>query len=159
MLSFTSAAVSSSTMSRASGRERASPLGGVGALNLYGRTPRAFDDYDDMIGLLFASHALVGAQYEHHADRALQDRDVIGQAKGILMERYRIDAHHAFAILVRASQDANRKLTDVAHVVAETGESPRGQATDGWVSRLVSGSGLSSEQTQVPCPSQTRNGY
>ncbi|SNS20890.1 ANTAR domain-containing protein [Geodermatophilus saharensis] len=56
---------------------------------------------------------------------ALDSRDLIGQAKGVLMERYRITADTAFGILVRASQDTHRKVRDVAALVTETGETPR----------------------------------
>jgi AmiR/NasT family two-component response regulator len=52
---------------------------------------------------------------------ALDTRDVIGQAKGVLMERHDIDADDAFAMLVKMSQDQNRKLHDVAADI--TGES------------------------------------
>ncbi|MGY1698390.1 ANTAR domain-containing protein [Geodermatophilus sp. SYSU D00766] len=69
---------------------------------------------------------------------ALDSRDLIGQAKGVLMERYRITADTAFGILVRASQDTHRKVRDVAALVTETGETPRpvaagsdGRAPDG----------------------------
>jgi len=70
----------------------------LGALNLYGRRPDAFGDGDEDIGLLFAGHAavaLVGAQHQHHSDLVLTGRDIIGQAKGILMERYKIGADQA----------------------------------------------------------------
>lgn len=50
-------------------------------------------------------------------------RDVIGQAKGIVMERFTIDAGAAFQLLVRLSQDTNVKLIDVARsVVASVGD-------------------------------------
>ena len=52
---------------------------------------------------------------------ALANRDIIGQAKGILMERHRITADEAFALLSERSQRANRKLKDVARQLAETG--------------------------------------
>ncbi len=99
----------------------------LGALNLYGRQPDAFGDGDEDIGLLFAGHAavaLIGAQHQHHSDLALTGRDIIGQAKGILMERYKIGADQAFTVLVRASQASNRKLSDIAHVLADTGKHP-----------------------------------
>lgn len=68
---------------------------------------------------LFASHAaiaLVGAQHEQNFDRALVQRDTIGQAKGVLMERYKPGAAAAFGVLVRASQQSNQKLAHVAHL-------------------------------------------
>jgi len=99
----------------------------LGALNLYAREPDVFDDYDEDTGLLFASHAavaLVGAQHQQNSDRALVERDTIGQAKGILMERHKLDAAAAFGVLVRASQESNRKLSEAAHLVASAGVDP-----------------------------------
>lgn len=48
---------------------------------------------------------------------ALATRDVIGQAKGILMARFNIDAVQAFELLKRLSQERNTKLIDVAHQI------------------------------------------
>ncbi|MCW2636307.1 MAG: Two-component response regulator receiver and and CheY domain, partial [Blastococcus sp.] len=56
----------------------------------------------------------------------LSHRDVIGQAKGILMERHRLTAHQAFDLLVRTSSTTNRKLRDIADELAETGQLPVG---------------------------------
>jgi AmiR/NasT family two-component response regulator len=56
--------------------------------------------------------------------RGLSTRDVIGQAKGILMERQRLSAGDAFDVLRRASQGLNQKLSEVAQHLAETGELP-----------------------------------
>ena len=53
---------------------------------------------------------------------ALSTRDIIGQAKGILMERERLSAGQAFDRLRRASQGLNVKLSDIARKLAETGE-------------------------------------
>ena len=53
---------------------------------------------------------------------ALLTRDIIGQAKGILMERYRITADEAFERLRAASQHKNRKLRDLAEELASTGD-------------------------------------
>jgi hypothetical protein len=60
---------------------------------------------------------------------ALDSRDVIGQAKGILMERYRLTPDGAFALLARASQDTNVKLREVAAELCRTGSLP---GHDGW---------------------------
>ena len=49
------------------------------------------------------------------------NRDVIGQAKGILMERHRLTAEQAFGVLARVSQERNRKLVDIARELADTG--------------------------------------
>ena len=55
---------------------------------------------------------------------ALETRDVIGQAKGILMERFRITADEAFDLLRAASQHSNRKLNALAADLAATGQWP-----------------------------------
>lgn len=73
---------------------------------------------------MFASHeavALAQAQKLNHLGRALASRDLIGQAKGVLMERYKITADQALALLARASQDTNRNLTEVAEHLTHTG--------------------------------------
>lgn len=79
------------------------------------------------LGLLFATHAaiaLVGAQHEHHLKGPQLNADLIGQAKGILMERHEITAAGAFQLLARASQNTNRRLADIAFAVTRTGEEP-----------------------------------
>ncbi len=96
----------------------------LGALNLLAHRRASFTDESEQVGLLFASHAAVavaGAQQREDITVALGSRDVIGQAKGILMERFRITADQAFALLARASQDTNRKLHDIAEELALTG--------------------------------------
>jgi AmiR/NasT family two-component response regulator len=49
-----------------------------------------------------------------HLQQAVDSRDLIGQAKGILMERFKVDDEAAFQMLVKSSQDTNMKLTKVA---------------------------------------------
>ena len=97
----------------------------LGALNLFAARPDAFDDDSEHIGLLFASHAAVamsGAQQLADMDRAVAARDVIGQAKGILMERYKVNPDEAFLLLARASQQSNIKLVELARKLSATGE-------------------------------------
>jgi GAF domain-containing protein len=97
----------------------------LGAMNMYSRTPRAFDHESVDIGLLFASHAavaLAGAEHEEQLRAAVATRDLIGQAKGILMERYKLTAEQAFGLLVSASNATNRKLREVADELATTGQ-------------------------------------
>ena len=53
-----------------------------------------------------------------HLRQALETRDIIGQAKGILMARRSISADQAFDILRRASQDLNVKIRDIASTIA-----------------------------------------
>ena len=99
----------------------------LGALNLYARRPYAFDQESESIGLVFASHAaiaLAGARQEQNLRTAIDSRDLIGQAKGILMERFKITSYEAFAVLVGASSRTNRKLTDIAAELGATGALP-----------------------------------
>ena len=96
----------------------------LGALNLYSYRPNAFDDESEHVGLLFASHAAVafaGAQKMDQLKAAIDHRDLIGQAKGILMERYKLTADKAFLPLAGVSQRTNRKLYDLAEELTSTG--------------------------------------
>jgi GAF domain-containing protein len=97
----------------------------LGALNLYSRNKHAFvDNYAEQVGLLFATHAAValrGAQQEKDLKVAINSRDVIGMAKGILMERYKVDPDGAFAMLVRSSQNGHVKLHEVAEFLVRAG--------------------------------------
>ncbi|WP_432559983.1 ANTAR domain-containing protein [Granulicoccus sp. GXG6511] len=101
--------------------------GPAGALNVYSRKPFAFGIPEREETLLLA--AIAGLALQMVAARtdtkrmieALSTRDVIGQAKGILMERHGIGEDEAFAILRRASNDLNVKLRDVAARVADRG--------------------------------------
>lgn len=99
-----------------------------GALNIYSREPHGLSRTDRHTALLFATHgalSLAHARTSELADlrraqlrRAIDTRDVIGQAKGILMNRQGITADEAFALLRRTSQDLNIKLVDVARALA-----------------------------------------
>ena len=71
------------------------------------------------------SIALASAREEEHLRRAIDQRDLIGQAKGILMERHRLTAAQAFQVLVRASSHTNRKLFDIAEELTSTGSLPK----------------------------------
>jgi GAF domain-containing protein len=96
----------------------------LGALDLLAHEKSAFTDESEHIGLLLASHAAIavaGAQKLDHAASALANRDIIGQAKGILMERFKITADQAFDVLAKVSQDTNRKLHAVAEDLTRTG--------------------------------------
>jgi AmiR/NasT family two-component response regulator len=55
-------------------------------------------------------------------EEALLSRDVIGQAKGILMERFHLTSDQAFEELRVSSQKFNRKVRELAAELAETGE-------------------------------------
>ncbi len=92
----------------------------MGALNFYAERPHAFDQESVELGLVFATHislawAVVRRQEQFRS--ALASRDLIGQAKGMIMERYRVDAVHAFELLKRLSQISNSKVVDVAQAL------------------------------------------
>lgn len=100
---------------------------GLGALSLYADQAAAFSDLHERVtGLLatFAALALAEAQRADQMHDALGNRDVIGQAKGILMERHGVTADAAFAVLSRVSQAENMKLAEIARHFVETGKLP-----------------------------------
>ncbi|HEY6932211.1 MAG TPA: GAF and ANTAR domain-containing protein [Marmoricola sp.] len=99
----------------------------VGALNLYATTPGAFTETDVEHGELLAAHsavAVASAQQVENLQLAVDGRSVIGQAQGILMERFNIDAEHAFQVLARVSSHSNTKLRDVAAELIATRKTP-----------------------------------
>jgi AmiR/NasT family two-component response regulator len=94
---------------------------------LYADRAAAFGDPHERVAVLlaaFAALALAEAQRAGQMHDALGNRDIIGQAKGVLMERHRITADAAFGVLSRVSQAENRKLAEVARRLVETGELP-----------------------------------
>jgi GAF domain-containing protein len=96
----------------------------LGALDLLAHSKSAFTDESEHVGLLLASHAAIAAADAQHLENvtsALMNRDMIGQAKGILMERFKITSDQAFAVLAKVSQDTNRKVSAVAEDLARTG--------------------------------------
>ena len=97
----------------------------LGALNLYSSQDQAFTPESELIGSSLASHAalaLAESQKVGQLHQAVATRDLIGQAKGILMERYKITGHEAFLLLVRASTHTNRKLYEIAGTLVHSGE-------------------------------------
>jgi hypothetical protein len=99
-----------STQLRVAARPRA-------ALNLYARDAGAFDEHARILAGLFGAQAALlfyGAENAGHLQRAVDSRDLIGQAKGIVMERFTLDDDGAFGLLVQSSQETNMKLVEVA---------------------------------------------
>jgi GAF domain-containing protein len=105
-----------------------------GALNIYARRPDAFDADSRSVATRFGPYAAVatGNLYAYRSARdtadnlqkALESRAVIDQAKGILMERYRLTADRAFQLLARTSMNSNRKVRAVAEDLVRTGQYP-----------------------------------
>ena len=95
----------------------------LGALNLYGKEPSAFTAEDIEDGLALAAHvgvALAAALEVEHLEKALSGRTVIGQATGILMERFDLEPDRAFSVLSRMSQQKNVKLRQLAEQIVTT---------------------------------------
>jgi GAF domain-containing protein len=99
------------------------------ALNIYSTEPDAFDADALELASTFAAYAGVAlanmhlyeaqGQVAEQLQAAMQSRAVIEQAKGILMGQRRCTAQQAFELLVRLSQDSNRKLRDVAQALVD----------------------------------------
>ncbi len=99
----------------------------VGTLNLYAGQAGAFDEDDVAVAHIFARHAavaLASARNLHNLWEAVDARKAVGQAQGILMERYRLTPDQAMAVLLRYSQDGNLKLRVVAEQLIETTQLP-----------------------------------
>ncbi|AFC55572.1 ANTAR domain-containing protein [Mycobacterium paraintracellulare] len=72
---------------------------------------------------MFATHIALGWSMMRRNDQfrsALASRDIIGQAKGVIMERFGIDAVEAFQLLTRVSQQSNIKLIEIARALIES---------------------------------------
>lgn len=108
----------------------------LGALNLYSSSAGAFTDLA-AVGALFASQAAMALAYAHeihNLNEAVRTRKTIGQAIGIVMERYGLTDERAFAFLTKLSQNGNVKLRVVAEQVVaaaeEEGADRRGRQRD-----------------------------
>jgi GAF domain-containing protein len=110
-----------------------------GALNMYARRPRAFDDESRAVAVQFGPYAAAALANMHayqdarnmadNLQAALESRAVIDQAKGILMERHRMTADQAFQVLARISMQSNQKLRVVADELVRTGHLPEAPTT------------------------------
>ena len=95
----------------------------IGSLNFYDTQAEKFGAEDVDVAHLLARHAAVAmenARDTEHLWKAIDARNLIGQAQGILMERFGVEADQAFAVLRRYSQDHNLKLHLVAQRLIET---------------------------------------
>jgi GAF domain-containing protein len=104
----------------------------LGALNLYSRTAEGYSDADEETAVLFSEQAAVACAnaevywrtyaLTEHLREALESRDVIGQAKGILMARRGCTPDAAFEALRKVSQHRNIKLRQIAEQVVYLGD-------------------------------------
>lgn len=99
----------------------------LGALNLYSLRPRNYGSDDLDVARLAGGHASMAlAHYRRDVNlwKAIEARHRVGQAQGILMERYQIDTAQSFAVLRRLSQQHNRKLHLIADQIVTTRRLP-----------------------------------
>ena len=99
----------------------------LGVLQLFNTEPYAFETDDDAVAHILSRHAsvaLANARQEASLWQAIDARKLVGQAQGILMERFGMDGDQAFAVLRRYSQDNNIKLRDVAERLIDTRKLP-----------------------------------
>jgi GAF domain-containing protein len=97
-------------------------LGTLGGINFYSTISHDVSADAQALAQLFATHAAIALRHAHEREtltQGLLTRTVIGQAIGILMERYEMDEDRAFAFLVRASSHANIKLRAVARKLVD----------------------------------------
>ncbi len=101
----------------------------LGVMNLYSTSHDVINGDTREVALMFAGHASIA--YSHNLQvanlrRAVQNREMVGQASGIIMERYQLGPERAFDYLVRVSSTTETKLRDVAqHVVDAVGDPGR----------------------------------
>jgi GAF domain-containing protein len=110
----------------------------TGALTIYAREPRVFDDDSRSTATRFALYAAVAAgnlhTYRSALDRAdnlrtaLESRGIIDQAKGILMDRHKLTADQAFYVLAQMSMNTNHKVRAIASDLVHIGEPPNPRA-------------------------------
>lgn len=98
-----------------------------GAVSLYAGRGECFDADDVAVGHALAGHLAVVMTSGRQIDQlglALNSRTLIGQATGLVMGRFSIDADQAFDYLRRLSSHSNRKLTDVCGEIVRTRKVP-----------------------------------
>lgn len=118
----------------------------LASLNLYARRPRAYDDTDLALATIFARHAGVaihGARQHNNLTAAIQSRQLIGAAQGILMQRFGLDLDQAFELLRRYSQTYNVKLRQLAENLVRAGGIPSADDGEGASRALSESLGLS----------------
>jgi hypothetical protein len=100
--------------------------GGRGALNLFGYSPYDYTFEQRAIGGMLATYAataLIAADRQTQFESALASRDLIAQAKGIVMERFHVDATRAFQLMTKLSQDSNTPIKEIARRLVHTSAS------------------------------------
>jgi hypothetical protein len=107
--------------------------GTLGGLNMYSTLRDDIDPEAASVAELFARHAAIalgGARHVTNLNNGLHNRKVIGQALGILMERYQMHEDRAFAFLVRASSTSNVKLHQIAQELVDAANETSSQRAE-----------------------------
>lgn len=102
-----------------------------GAMNLYRGNHHKYGGDDLQLAQLAATHVsalLAHQRVQHHLEKAVDARTIIGQAQGVFMERFRLNPDQAFSALRRYSQHSNTKLHLVAERLVDTRRLPEGIA-------------------------------
>ena len=100
----------------------------LGALNLYAESTGVFGDDSVELGLIFATHTALTwdiVRRDEQFKSALASRDIIGQAKGMIMERFNVDAVQAFELLKRLSQTSNAPVAEIARRLVHADHPPK----------------------------------
>jgi GAF domain-containing protein len=95
----------------------------MGALNLYSPMPDAFSPDDVEMATILADQTaavMVAINSERGLREALETRTLIGQAQGMVMERFDLDAGQAFTVLQRLSQESNLRIHDVSELLVRS---------------------------------------
>lgn len=106
----------------------------LGALNLYADHADPWSEDAITVGHMLAGQlaaAVADAPEIENRGKAIASRTVIGQAQGILMERYGINADKAFDYLRRVSQNTNRRLFAVADELVRSRRLPDAELASG----------------------------
>ncbi|MEA2484622.1 MAG: hypothetical protein QOC55_2569 [Thermoleophilaceae bacterium] len=97
--------------------------GTIGAtLSLFGSQPGVLREGSESTAAMLAHHAAIAlftAEHERQFKAALATRDVIGQAKGMIMERFGVHSDRAFAMLKKMSQQSNTPVRQLASGLVE----------------------------------------
>jgi GAF domain-containing protein len=99
----------------------------LGALNLFSSQPHVLGKRSQQVGAVFASQAAVAmarARTEAQLHEAIETREVVAEACGILRERYGLSAAEALDQLSRTSQNLNVKMYKLAEQITRTGRDP-----------------------------------
>lgn len=116
----------------------------MGSLNLYSSQPRTYNENDVELALVIGAHAAIALSHFSQIStlwQAIDSRHLIGQAQGIIMERFDLAPDGSFELLRRLSQQSNTKLRDVAGQIIRTRSLPRPDMKPAVTSR-PSGEGL-----------------